>query len=62
MAKIFKLGEDLALELPQALIDALGLREGDELEAVAMRPGVIEVVRTQSLPRGDRGTHDRRIE
>lgn len=62
MAKIFKLGEDLAVELPQALVDALGLREGDELEVVAVEPGVIEVVRTQSLSSGDRGTHDRRIE
>jgi antitoxin component of MazEF toxin-antitoxin module len=33
--KVLKWDEDLAVELPQELIDHLGLKEGDELEILA---------------------------
>ncbi|MDE5442896.1 AbrB family transcriptional regulator [Bradyrhizobium sp. CSA207] len=59
MAKIFRMDEDLAVELPQALVDALGLKEGDELEVVAVRNGVIELARAESLSERDR---DRRVD
>ena len=41
--KICKWDDDLAVLLPQALVDQLSLKEGDELEIVAARAGVIEV-------------------
>lgn len=33
--KVFKWNDDLAVELPQELIDQLALKDGDELEIVA---------------------------
>lgn len=33
--KVFKWNDDLAVELPQGLIDQLALKDGDELEIVA---------------------------
>ncbi|WP_156947236.1 AbrB/MazE/SpoVT family DNA-binding domain-containing protein [Bradyrhizobium sp. WSM3983] len=33
--KVFKWNDDLAVELPQELINQLALKEGDELEIVA---------------------------
>lgn len=33
--KVFKWDNDLAVELPQELVDQLALKEGDELEIVA---------------------------
>jgi antitoxin MazE len=41
--KVFKWGDDLAVQLPEALVDQLGLKEGDELNLVAAENGVIEV-------------------
>jgi len=41
--KVFKWGDDLAVQLPEALVDQLGLKEGDELNFVAAENGVIEV-------------------
>lgn len=35
--KVFKWDEDLAVELPQELVDQIALKEGDELE-IAVAP------------------------
>ena len=32
--KVFKWGDDLAVELPKALVEEMGLVEGDELDIV----------------------------
>jgi antitoxin MazE len=36
-------GNSLAVRLPKTLVDALGLKEGDELNLVAVHGGVLEV-------------------
>lgn len=41
--RIAKWGNSLAVRLPAKLIESLGVREGDELEVIATRPGAIEV-------------------
>jgi antitoxin MazE len=41
--QIFKWGDSLAVELSQALVDELRLREGDELYVVAAGNGTIAV-------------------
>jgi antitoxin MazE len=41
--QISKWGNSLAVRLPKALVDQLGLKEGDELNVVAAKPGAIEV-------------------
>jgi antitoxin MazE len=41
--QISKWGNSLAVRLPKALVDQLGLKEGDELNVVAAKDGVIEV-------------------
>ena len=41
--QVSKWGNSLAVRLPKALVDALGLREADELNVVAARNGTIEV-------------------
>jgi antitoxin MazE len=41
--QVSKWGNSLAVRLPKALVDELGLREGDELNVVAARNGNIEV-------------------
>jgi antitoxin MazE len=41
--RIFRWDDDLAVQLPQALIDELGLKEGDELQLVAASKETIEV-------------------
>ena len=35
--KVFKWDDDLAVELPQELIDRLALKDGDELDIVAAK-------------------------
>lgn len=40
---ISKWGNSLAVRLPKALVDQLGLKEGDELNIVAAKGGTIEV-------------------
>jgi len=40
---VSKWGNSLAVRLPKALVDKLGLKEGDELDVVAARNGAIEV-------------------
>lgn len=41
--QVSKWGNSLAVRLPKALVDQLGLKEGDELNVVAARDGAIEV-------------------
>ena len=41
--QVSKWGNSLAVRLPKALVDELGLKEGDELNVVAARNGTIEV-------------------
>jgi antitoxin MazE len=41
--QVSKWGNSLAVRLPKALVDRLGLKEGDELNVVAARDGTIEV-------------------
>jgi antitoxin MazE len=43
--RVFKWGDDLAVELPKALVEEMGLVEGDELD-------IVEVIR-----RADRRAH-----
>jgi antitoxin MazE len=40
---VSKWGNSLAVRLPKALVDQLGLKEGDELNVVAAKDGTIEV-------------------
>jgi antitoxin MazE len=41
--QVSKWGNSLAVRLPKALVEELGLKEGDQLSVVAERNGVIEV-------------------
>jgi antitoxin MazE len=41
--QISKWGNSLAVRLPKALVEQLGLKEGDQLNVVAARDGAIEV-------------------
>jgi len=41
--QVFKWGDSLAVRLPTALVEQLGLKEGNELNLVAAKDGVIEV-------------------
>jgi antitoxin MazE len=41
--QVSKWGNSLAVRLPKALVAQLGLREGDELNVVAVKDGAIEV-------------------
>lgn len=51
--RVFKWGDSLAVQLPQALVDQLGLKEGDELNVVeaSMQQIAVEKVdeRTEAL-------------
>jgi antitoxin MazE len=41
--QVSKWGNSLAVRLPKALVDQLGLKEGDELNVVVAKDGTIEV-------------------
>lgn len=41
--QVSKWGNSLAVRLPKALVDELGLKEGDEIDVVAARKGAIEI-------------------
>ena len=41
--QVSKWGNSLAVRLPKALVDQLGLKEGDELNVVAAKDGTVEV-------------------
>jgi antitoxin MazE len=45
--QVSKWGNSLAVRLPKALVDELGLKEGDELNVVAARNGEIETKQDQ---------------
>jgi antitoxin MazE len=45
---ISKWGNSLAVRLPKTLVDQLGLKEGDELNIVAAKDGVLEVESAQA--------------
>jgi antitoxin MazE len=57
--KVFKWGDDLAVELPEVLVDQLGLKEGDELNVVAAEDGVIEGEAGKATPKGARPDGDK---
>jgi antitoxin MazE len=41
--QVSKWGNSLAVRLPKALVEELGLKEGDDLNVIAARNGTIEV-------------------
>jgi len=41
--QVSKWGNSLAVRLPKALVEQLGLKEGDELTVVAASDGVVEI-------------------
>jgi antitoxin MazE len=41
--QVSKWGNSLAVRLPKALVEELGLKEGDQLNVVSARDGAIEV-------------------
>ncbi|MEA2899743.1 MAG: antitoxin MazE [Bradyrhizobium sp.] len=41
--QVSKWGNSLAVRLPKALVEQLGLKEGDQLNVVAAKDGAIEV-------------------
>ena len=41
--QVFRWGNSLAVRLPKALVEQLGLKEGDQLNVVAAKHGAIEV-------------------
>jgi antitoxin MazE len=43
MMQVSKWGNSLAVRLPKALVEELGLKEGDQLNVVAASNGTIEV-------------------
>jgi antitoxin MazE len=43
LLQVSKWGNSLAIRLPKALVDELGLKEGDEIEVVSARKGMIEL-------------------
>lgn len=46
--KVAKWGNSLAVRLPAALVEELGLKEGDEIQLTMHREGGLEVSRDQS--------------
>jgi antitoxin MazE len=43
MMQVSKWGNSLAVRLPKALVEELGLKEGDELNVVAAKDGAIAI-------------------
>lgn len=43
-----KWGNSLAIRLPKEVVDALGLKEGDEIRITAKEPGHLEIERDQT--------------
>lgn len=46
---ISKWGNSLAVRLPKALVEELGLKEGDEIELRRTPDGALEIARKQTL-------------
>jgi antitoxin MazE len=49
--RVSKWGNSLAVRLPKALVERLGLKEGDQLNVVAAKDGTIEVETNQDRRR-----------
>jgi antitoxin MazE len=49
--RVSRWGNSLAVRLPKALVEQLGLKEGDQLDVVAARVGAIEVETNQDRRR-----------
>jgi antitoxin MazE len=49
--QVSKWGNSLAVRLPKALVEQLGLKEGDQLNVVAAKDGAIEVETTKDQRR-----------
>jgi len=49
--RVSKWGNSLAVRLPKALVEKLGLKEGDQSNVLAAREGVIEVETSQDQRR-----------
>jgi antitoxin MazE len=49
--RVSKWGNSLAVRLPEALVDQLGLKVGDELQVVTAKYGTIEVETTEARRR-----------
>lgn len=47
--QVSKWGNSLAVRLPAALVEELGLKEGDEIELRRAADGALEVARTPSI-------------
>ena len=47
--RVSKWGSSLAVRLPKALVDELGLKEGDELSVVAARNGAMALAEDHQL-------------
>ncbi len=43
--QVSRWGNSLAIRIPAAVVEALGLKEGDEVEVTAMQDGRLEVAR-----------------
>ena len=50
--QVSKWGNSLAVRLPKARVEMLGLKEGDEIHVVAAKDGVIEVETREEQRRG----------
>jgi antitoxin MazE len=49
--QVSRWGNSLAVRLPKALVEQLGLKEGDELNVVAEKDGAVEVETTEARRR-----------
>jgi antitoxin MazE len=49
--RVSRWGDSLAVRLPKALVEQLGLKEGDQLDVVGAKDGVIEVETIQDRRR-----------
>ena len=49
--RVAKWGNSLAVRLPQAVVEALGLKEGDEIEITLSGPRLFKVSRDRSRER-----------
>jgi antitoxin MazE len=49
--RVSRWGDSLAVRLPKALVEQLGLKEGDQLDVVAAKDGIIKVETIQARRR-----------
>ncbi len=48
--QVAKWGNSLAVRLPQAVVDALGLKEGDQIDIQVMGPNALDIERRPAPP------------